>query len=70
MKATTLIVTLKKLGIKLYLDGGKLKVSAPKGALTKALQGQIKALKDDIVCFLEQQQAHRHQVHRAHQRIA
>lgn len=47
------VSTLSDQGIKLYLDDGALKFSAPKGAITEDIKSQLKERKTDILHFLE-----------------
>ena len=47
------VSTLSDQGIKLYLDDGALKFSAPKGAITEDIKSQLKERKADILQFLE-----------------
>ena len=48
-----LISELRKLDIKLYLDGEKLKVNAPSGSLTSEIKSQLSVEKDNIIEFLK-----------------
>ncbi|MEL4894894.1 thioester reductase domain-containing protein [Crocosphaera sp. Alani8] len=43
---------LEALDIKLRLDGDRLRCNAPKGVLTPAIQGELKARKPEIIAFL------------------
>jgi amino acid adenylation domain-containing protein len=46
------VSTLSEQGIKLYLDDGALKFSAPKGVITNDIKSQLKERKADILKFL------------------
>lgn len=50
-----LLAELHRLQIKLWLDDGKVQVSAPKGSMTPALREQMMRHRDDIRTFLGQQ---------------
>ncbi len=52
MSAAQLISELAALGVELTVDGEKLKVNAPKGAITPALAGQIRQHKSAILSYL------------------
>jgi len=45
---------LRSVDIKLWADEGRLRYSAPKGAMTVALRGQLKARKVELLSFLQQ----------------
>jgi len=57
MSVATLITKLHDLGVRVRLDGGELKIKAPKGVLTKELQLELKASKADIIEFLSAAQS-------------
>ncbi|CAM2064007.1 Amino acid adenylation domain-containing protein [Sulfidibacter corallicola] len=50
-----LLSRLRRAGINLWLEGEKLRFSAPKGAMTAALRADLAATKADIVAFLGRQ---------------
>ena len=50
-----LLTHLQSLDIKLWLDGERLRYSAPKGALTRALRAELRARKAEIVAYLPTQ---------------
>ncbi|CAM2005626.1 non-ribosomal peptide synthetase [Acanthopleuribacter pedis] len=52
---THLLSQLRRAGIKLWTEGGKLKFSAPPGALTPALRDQVVTNKPALIALLEQQ---------------
>lgn len=45
---------LRSLDIKLWADEGRLRYSAPKGAMTAVLRGQLKARKAELLSFMQQ----------------
>ena len=54
MTTTKLLAQLRDLNIKLWLEEGRLRFRAPKGAMTPALQTQLQAHKAEIVAFLRE----------------
>ena len=52
MKTSELLSRLRDLNVKLWLDGQELKVSAPKGALTAELKGELGARKKELIELL------------------
>lgn len=52
MSALALLSHLREKQIKLFVDGGKLKFHAPKGALNNELKGKISAAKEEIIALL------------------
>ncbi len=52
---TQLLTILRRAGVKLWTEDGKLKFSAPPGALTPALRDQVVAQKPALIALLEQQ---------------
>ena len=61
MSAAALINKLHDLGVRVRLVDGDLKIKAPKGALTKELQLEIKASKKDLIEFLSTAGSAQHQ---------
>ncbi|HVK99263.1 MAG TPA: condensation domain-containing protein, partial [Dongiaceae bacterium] len=57
MNVLDLLTQLRRAGIQLSLDGDKLKIKAPQGAMTDEVKAQLKAQKDQIVEFLRESQA-------------
>ncbi|MGI9291061.1 MAG: condensation domain-containing protein, partial [Gammaproteobacteria bacterium] len=57
MKAAELITRVSQLGGRLYLDGGELRLKAPKGSLDEELREQLKEQKAAIIDFLHAAQA-------------
>ena len=55
--AANLLSTLRTLGVQLRLDGDTLRLNAPKGSLTPALQSELKAAKDDLLDLLRSMKA-------------
>ncbi|CBL45103.1 Non-ribosomal peptide synthetase modules and related proteins [gamma proteobacterium HdN1] len=53
MMVIDLLGQLREAGIQLHLDGEKLKVKAPAGALTDAIKEQLKTHKEAIIAFLQ-----------------
>ena len=53
MSAVTLLSKLRQRQVKLYLQDGKLKFSAPKGALTAELKAELIANKPQVIALLE-----------------
>lgn len=53
MTASELIDTLNKNNIRLWVDAGKLRIQAPKGALTPRLKADIAAYKPELVDHLQ-----------------
>lgn len=51
----SLLITLNKLGVKLRLEGGELKVNAPQGVLNEELRSALRAHKDSIIQVLRTQ---------------
>jgi len=52
MSAAALIKKLHDLGVRIKLESGELRVKAPKGVLTKELQLELKAAKQELIDFL------------------
>ena len=52
MKLSELLAEMRRLGVKLWLDGDRLRFDAPAGLLTDDLRGQLRARKAEIVDFL------------------
>ena len=52
MSTVKFLSQLRGLGVKLWMDGERLRVKAPAGVLTKALKKDLAAQKEDIVRFL------------------
>ncbi|MDY7229484.1 amino acid adenylation domain-containing protein [Hyalangium rubrum] len=46
--------SLRKQDVRLWLEGERLRFSAPPGVMTPELQGQMKARKEEIIAFLQQ----------------
>ncbi|MEO8673215.1 MAG: amino acid adenylation domain-containing protein [Tahibacter sp.] len=59
MSILALIAELRANDIKLYLDAGKLRINAPKGAMTPEMLDRIKIQKLEITAFLEEIAQHR-----------
>ncbi|CAM2064444.1 Amino acid adenylation domain-containing protein [Sulfidibacter corallicola] len=57
MNSNDLLSLLVKAGIRLWIDGDKLRVDAPKGALTPELKRQLMAHKAELTAILEQARA-------------
>ena len=57
MSVIDLMATLNNLNIRLWLEAGQLRFSAPKDAMTEATRKQISTHKTDIIAFLTQQQS-------------
>ncbi len=53
MTIVDLLSQLRQVGIQLTLDGDKLKIKAPQGALTDELKEQLKLNKEAIIAFLQ-----------------
>ena len=53
MSLVSLLGDLKARGIALSSDGGQLRVSAPKGAMTPELQSQLRERKDELLAMLQ-----------------
>src|SRR4051794_33866134 len=53
---TTLLTDLRKRDVRLWLDEGRLRLSAPKGSLSPELQQQLTQRKAEIISFLEGRQ--------------
>ncbi|MBZ4418505.1 non-ribosomal peptide synthetase [Myxococcus sp. RHSTA-1-4] len=45
---------LRKLDVRLWLEGERLRFSAPPGAMTPELQGELKSRKEEVIAFLQQ----------------
>lgn len=56
MQIAVFLIQLRDLGIELRAEDGKLKVSAPKGAMTAELKRDIGARKEEILAFLARSQ--------------
>ena len=56
MNVLDLLSQLRRAGIQLSLDGDKLKIKAPQGAMTDEVKAQLKEQKDQIVEFLRESQ--------------
>lgn len=54
MKISKLLLTLSRQDIKLWVEDGGLKFSAPEGRFTAELKQQVKANKAEIIAFLQQ----------------
>lgn len=52
MNTTALLAKLRHLDIRLWIENGKLRFSAPKGALSEELKAEIAAQKNNIISFL------------------
>ena len=52
-KAAELLMNLREMGVQLALDGDVLRLNAPKGALTPAMQSELKAAKADLLHLLQ-----------------
>ncbi|MCP4659918.1 MAG: amino acid adenylation domain-containing protein [bacterium] len=52
MTATELLSQLRHLDVRLWLDGDRLRFSAPKGAMTSALRSELATCKEEIIAFL------------------
>ena len=52
MTTNELLTRLQKLGVRLWAEGGELKVSAPKGVLTAELRDALKAKKAELLALL------------------
>jgi amino acid adenylation domain-containing protein len=48
-----LVERLRELGIRIALDEGRLRVNAPRGAITPELKADLEAHRDDLIRFLE-----------------
>lgn len=57
MSLETFLAELNRAGVRLWMEGEKLRVAAPKGVLTAELKGRLSANKADIMAFLQQHQA-------------
>ena len=57
MTAADFLLHLRNLGVKMWLDGGQLKLSAPKNVVTPELREELKARKAELIQFLEQSSA-------------
>ncbi len=57
MNVLDLLSQLRRAGIQLSLDGDKLKIKAPQGAMTDDIKAKLKEQKDQIVEFLRESQA-------------
>ena len=53
MSAAELLSRLRALGVQLRIDGGELRVSAPKGVLTAELREQLTAAKVELTELLQ-----------------
>ena len=53
---TTLLTDLRKRDVRVWLDQGRLRLSAPKGGLSPSLQAQLTERKAEIISFLERSQ--------------
>ena len=56
MNVLDLLSQLRRAGIQLSLDGDKLKIKAPQGAMTDEVKAQLKEQRDQIVEFLRESQ--------------
>jgi amino acid adenylation domain-containing protein len=56
-RATELLQQLRALGVQLTLEGETLRLNAPKGSLTPALQTELKAAKAEIIDLLREMRA-------------
>ena len=54
MAIAELLTTLRRQDIKLWLDGERLCYSAPQGALTPVLRGQLSERRVELIAFLRQ----------------
>ena len=52
-----LLSTLRRLNVKLWLDGDRLRYKAPKGALTAPLRQELRGRKEEVAAFLRQAKA-------------
>ena len=50
---TALLTDLRKNDVRIWIDAGKLRLSAPKGRLSPDLQRQLTERKGEIISFLE-----------------
>ena len=57
MNVLDLLSQLRRAGIQLSLDGDKLKIKAPPGAVTEDIKSQLKEQKQQIIEFLQESQA-------------
>jgi len=57
MTAAEILSHVRSLGAKLWVEGDRLRFSAPEGALTAALRGQLAEHKQDIIAFLRRAKA-------------
>src|SRR5215475_4747709 len=57
MNAVEIISLLRKLDTRVWVDGDRLRYSAPDGAITPALRAELAERKADILAFLRQAEA-------------
>ncbi|MEZ5318102.1 MAG: amino acid adenylation domain-containing protein [Vicinamibacterales bacterium] len=57
MSLVDLLARLRALDVRVWLDGGRLRVSAPPGVLTSALQQEIAAAKPELIALLNTTEA-------------
>ncbi|MCG8424974.1 MAG: amino acid adenylation domain-containing protein [Proteobacteria bacterium] len=55
MSVTQLLNQLAEIGVKLSIEGGRLKVRSPKGALTRTLRDQLASHRDEVLRLLSQE---------------